>query len=29
MEFLLDLETAKNRRRRAELRATISELLGR
>lgn len=29
MEFLLDLETAKNRRRRAELRAAISELLGR
>lgn len=29
MEFLLDLETAKNRRRRAELRAVISELLGR
>ncbi|MFN7322150.1 MAG: hypothetical protein ACK5TM_14145 [Methylobacterium sp.] len=29
MEFLLDLETAKNRRRRAELRAAISELAGR
>jgi hypothetical protein len=29
MEFLLDLETAKNRRRRAELRAVVSELLGR
>lgn len=29
MEFLLDLETAKHRRRRAELRAAISELLGR
>lgn len=29
MEFLLDLETAKNRRRRAELRTAISELLGR
>ncbi|MBY0363793.1 MAG: hypothetical protein K2X45_17940 [Phreatobacter sp.] len=29
MEFLLDLEAAKNRRRRAELRAVISELLGR
>ncbi len=29
MEFLLDLETARNRRRRAELRAAISELLGR
>lgn len=29
MEFMLDLETAKNRRRRAELRAAISELLGR
>lgn len=29
MEFLLDLETAKNRRRRAEMRAAISELLGR
>lgn len=29
MEFLLNLETAKNRRRRAELRAAISELLGR
>jgi hypothetical protein len=29
MEFLLDLETAKNRRRRAELRAAIAELLGR
>jgi len=29
MEFLLDLETAKNRRKRAELRAAISELLGR
>lgn len=29
MEFLLDLETAKNRRRRAELRAAISDLLGR
>lgn len=29
MEFLLDLETAKNRRRRAELRVAISELLGR
>lgn len=29
MEFLLDLEAAKNRRRRAELRAVISELMGR
>jgi len=29
MEFLLDLETAKNRRRRADLRAAISELAGR
>lgn len=29
MEFLLDLETAKNRRRRAELRAAIAELVGR
>jgi hypothetical protein len=29
MEFLLDLETAKHRRQRAELRAAISELLGR
>jgi hypothetical protein len=29
MEFLLDLETARNRRRRAELRGTITELVGR
>lgn len=29
MEFLLDLETARNRLQRAELRAAISELLGR
>lgn len=28
MEFLLDLETARNRRRRAELRGTIAELVG-
>jgi hypothetical protein len=29
MEFLLNLETARNRRQRAELRATITDLLGR
>lgn len=29
MEFLLDLETARNRRRRSELRGAISELVGR
>ena len=29
MEFLLDLETARNRRRRAELRGTVTELVGR
>ena len=28
MEFLLDLETARNRRRRAELRGTVTELIG-
>jgi len=28
MEFLLDLETARNRRRRAELRGTVNELVG-
>ena len=29
MEFLLDFETARNRRRRAELRGTVTELVGR
>ncbi len=29
MEFLLDLETARNRRKRAELRGTVTELVGR
>ncbi len=28
MEFLLDLETARNRRKRAELRGTVTELVG-